>query len=118
MSKKNEETLASQMKMMYRTNVTGLSHHNYSWSGTDIQVGDELQLEAKTDNSFDSEAIAVSFNGEQIGWLSNAKDLHAAKGIIHRMLRNDLDVRCKVISHDKNAALDSRLYVGVYLRVV
>lgn len=108
---------SQQMKMLYRTAVTGLSHHNYAWNGTEIAVGDELEIEAITTNGFDSEAIAVKRNGEQIGWLSNSNELRAAKGIIHRMLRNELDLRVKVISHDKDAPLERRLYIGVYIRV-
>lgn len=108
------------LKLLWRTNITGLSHHNYSLLASEIEVGDELQLQARTDNSFDNEAVAVGYldtAGEfvQIGWLP-AKE-RAAKGIIHKMLLNDLDLRCKIISYDALQPLDQRIYVGVYIRV-
>lgn len=113
--KKNDN---SNLKMIYRTSVTGLSHHDYALVAKEIEVGDEVTLEAITTNGFDSEAVAVRFRDEQIGWLSNAEKLRSAKGIIHKMLRNEVEIRAKVISHDKEQALDSRLYIGLYIRVL
>lgn len=109
----------SNLKMLYRTQVTGLSHHDYALYAQEIEVGTELEVEAVMGNGFDSEACAVRYNGEQIGWLSNAHEQRAAKGIIHRMLRNEIEIRAKVISHDRSiAALDKRLYIGLYIRVL
>lgn len=109
-----------QLKLLWRTNLTGLSHGNYSLIAKDVEVGDELQLVAQTNNTFDNEAVAVGYldtTGDfvQIGWLP-AKE-RAAKGIIHKMLLNEIDVRCKIISHDPAMPLDTRVFVGIYLRV-
>lgn len=114
----SREALA--LKLLWRTNITGLSHSNYSLISKQIEVGDELQLQARVDNSFDNEAVAVGYLDTadefvQVGWLP-AKE-RAAKGIIHKMLLSDLDVRCKIISHDPLQALDQRLYVGIYIRI-
>lgn len=107
------------LRLIYRTAVTGLSHHDYALVAQQIDVGTELEMEAIDCNSFDTEAVKISFDGQQIGWLSAERYLKAAKGIIWRMLKNDVEIRVKVISHDlANGALDKRLYIGLFLRII
>lgn len=114
-SKAAKPNEAQFMKMIWRTPLTGLSHHNYAFIAKELQVGDELDLRAIEGNGFDPEAVAADFGGEQIGWLP-AKE-KAAKGIIYRMLKHDADIRCKIISHDPAQPLDQRLYVGLYVNI-
>lgn len=108
----------SNLKMIVRHTVSGLSHHDYALVAKQIEVGDELVLEHRENNLHDAEAVAVLFQGEQIGWLPNSDYFKNAKGILWRMLKNDVELRTKVISHDlTNPNLQARLYIGIYIRV-
>lgn len=116
--------MGKKFQLIYRTNVTGLSHHNYATHAKEIAVGDELALERDESNRFDDEAIKImhehSFFGvEQIGWVAASSERNkGAKSIIVKLLEAGLDVRCVVISHDLNTGdLANRMYVGIFLLI-
>lgn len=100
-------------KNIKRVNVTGLSHHNYAMFAKQIEVGDELVMERDVTNRFDQNAIRLLWNGEQIGWVPKEQN-----DVIAKLMDANLDVRCAVISHDRDVGdLQRRLYVGIFIRV-
>jgi hypothetical protein len=119
-----DETLEAKQKVnvkstwlnIYRTPVTGLSHHNYGVFAKDIEPGEELELRPDPANKFDPLAVGTWYSGEQIGWIPAER--HEAKEIIYKMLHGGLDLTARVVSHDLKANLQSRLYVAIYVRIV
>lgn len=103
-------------KLIQRTALSGLSHHDYAFVAKQIEVGDELIL-STPDNRYDQYAVAVSYQSEdedlvQIGWIPKGQN-----EMLHRILKAGAEIRCKVISHETAKPLDSRLYVGNYLTI-
>ena len=114
--------MSTKYKMIYRTVVTGLSHHNYALHAKEIEVGDELEMKRDLGNTFDSNAVALHhehriFGAEQIGWLQKVGN-NSGQHVIAKLLDAGVDLKCVVISHDKNISrLDERMYVGVMIGV-
>lgn len=103
-------------KLIQRIALSGLSHHDYAFVAKQLEVGDELIL-STPDNKYDLYAVAVSYQTEsedlvQLGWIPRGQN-----EMLHRILTAGAEVRCKVISHETNKPLDSRLYVGNYLTI-
>lgn len=111
--------MKTEHKMIQRVALSGLSHHSYSRHVDKLVPGVELALVAQSDNKFDEFAVAVHMLddeggiGDQIGWIPKGQN-----EMLHRLLRAEVEVRCKVISHETNKALAFRLYVGNYITVV
>lgn len=116
--------MGSKYQLIARTNVTGLSHHNYALHAKQIEVGDELDIKRDVGNKFDDNAVKVLhehavLGEEQIGWLAAGTDrAKGQKSVVAKLLDASLDLKCVVISHDREVGrLDERLYVGVFLGV-
>lgn len=108
---------SKNLKLIYRSNVTGTTYSDYALVARDIEVSDELELEAVSGNQHDQYAVKVYHNGVDVGWLSNASEMRKAKEIIWRMLTAGLDIRAVVMGHDRSAGYDSRLFAGCFIRV-
>ena len=104
--------MSTKFKSIYRCALSGLSHKDYALHARNIQAGDELTLERDSGNSYDSFAIKVLFEEDQIGWVPKGQN-----EILARLLDAELDLRARVISHDTSVALDRRLYINIYLAV-
>lgn len=95
-------------KQIYRTAVTGLSHHDYALVATDVEVGVNLDLEADPGNKYDEYATKVMYEGAQIGWIPKGNE------IINKLVRQGFALKVVVISHDTKKDLSTRLYIGIY----
>jgi hypothetical protein len=50
-------------------NVAGFKHHDGALVLKDMQVGDRVSLVGEPDNPYDSEAVAIYFNGTKLGYV-------------------------------------------------
>ena len=101
-----------KFKSIYRCSLSGLSHHAYAMYARQIEPGDEIILDRDVGNRYDDFAIRASYEGEQIGWIPKGQN-----EIIARLLDAGLDIRAKVISHEKSKPLDQRVYVVICIAV-
>ena len=103
-------------KLIQRIAITGLSHYDYAFISRQIEPGDELVL-STPDNKYDQYAVAVSYpitdeDIAQIGWIPKGHN-----EMLYRILSAGVEVRCKIISHERTKPLEARLYVGNYLTI-
>lgn len=101
-----------KFKTIYRCSLSGLSHHDYELLARQIEPGDEIELERDASNRYDDFAIKALYAEAQIGWIPKGQN-----EILARLLDAGLDVRAKVISHEKSKSLDQRVYVAVCIAV-
>ena len=104
--------MSTKFKSIYRCALSGLSYHDYSLHARNIQAGDELTLERDIGNRYDNFAIKVKYDEDHIGWIPKGQN-----EIIARLLDAGLDIRAKVISHEKSKPLDQRVYVVICIAV-
>ena len=108
---------ADKHRLIQRVALSGLSHHEYSFYAKQISAGDELLLVPDEGNKYDQYAIKVDLPLEdetvaQIGWIPKGQN-----EMLFRLLKAGVEIRCKVISHELDKPLTSRLYIANYITV-
>ena len=104
-------------KLIQQIALSGLSHHEYAFYAQSITPGDELTLMAEAGNPYDQFAVKVGVTTEdegfaQIGWIPKGQN-----EMLFRLINAGVEIRCKVISHEINKPLASRLYIANYITV-
>lgn len=119
-----QDASGNRLLRVYDTTVTGVTHKH---DGIDpqerieeLEVGEELILEADPDNKHDKDATQViTVEGQQIGWIPQADDhsnnLHAD---VAKRLREGLSVRAcvKKLYTQQTGATGVIIYVGRYAK--
>jgi len=104
--------MTTKYHTLKRLPLSGLSYHQYPFYVEVLVPGVELSLQRDALNVHDPNGIRVLYDGEQIGWIPKAEN-----EVLARLLDLEIDLACRIISHDLKATLDRRLYVGIYIGV-
>jgi len=88
----------------FLTDLSGLSYANLPKDS--VKIGDFLQYSFEDDNQFDKEAVRVSFEGKDIGYI---KKIHCR--IFHRAVEYPLNVQVKAV--EQNGVM-RKIFVKVY----
>ena len=101
-----------KVECIYRGRVMGLSYHNYCLVAKQLEAGDELEMVREENNKHDANAIRLDFKGIKIGYIARSDNQ-----ILAKLMDCDLDLRCFVSIHDRNASFEQRMLVQIFLRV-
>lgn len=97
-------------ELLYRGPVTGLSFHRYAAQMDHLEAGQTVFL-GPVKNQYDPHAIGVFFRGEQIGWIPKARNQELSEYLRGKSAPPSLEA--KVLSHDTNRGLETRLLIAV-----
>lgn len=102
---------------IFRTHVTGLSHHAYSNFVNEIKVGTALTLWRDKTNRHDDKAIGVCLDDIRIGWVPKQDEPNSGQGVLAKLMDADVELTCTVCVHDHTATnLQRRLFVVIGLK--
>lgn len=95
---------------IYRGNVTGLSHFSYGAHMHVLREGLKLSVSPDPNNPYDSSAVGIYYDGDQIGWIPKGLNMEAA-----RALAEGKTLSAVITAHNASSSnFQSKLYIQVY----
>ena len=92
--------------------VMGFQHYEGKELWEQLQVGQPLTLVREADNSHDSQAIRVEWEGHKLGYVPRADNIDLA-----RLMDNGANVEARITKLQKSRRPNNRVQFEIYLPV-
>ena len=102
---------AQQTRQILQTgSVMGFRHYEGKQVWDDLRIGQKLLLIREPDNTYDSQAIRVEWQGHKLGYVPKADNIDLA-----RLMDNGTNVEAKITALNRSRRPNNRVVFEIYL---